>query len=247
MSGHSKWSSIKHQKGVTDARRGQLFTKLAREIIIAAREGGSNPEANFRLRLAMQKAKDHNMPQDNIERAVKKGSGELEGVSLVELVLEGYGPSGTAILVSALTDNRNRTIQEVRSSFTKHGGSMGESGCVAWLFDSRGVITVKTDGLSADDLALSAIDAGADDVKVEDDFVEVYTKPADLEKVRLVLEEKDMVITTSEISMVPKSLVLLDERAATQTLKLLDRLEEIDGVQNVFSNADFPDSVLEEA
>ena len=147
MSGHSKWHSIKHQKGVADARRGQLFTKLTREIIVAAREGGSNPEANFRLRLAVQKARDSNMPMDNIERAIKKGSGELEGGSLAEVVLEGYGPSGTAILVNALTDNRNRTIQEVRSIFTRHGSSLGESGCVAWLFDSKGVITIKTDEL----------------------------------------------------------------------------------------------------
>jgi YebC/PmpR family DNA-binding regulatory protein len=245
MSGHSKWASIKHQKGVADARRGQLFTKLTREIMIATREGGSNPEANFRLRLAVQKARDNNMPMDNIERAIKKGSGEIEGGGLTEVVLEGYGPSGTAILVNALTDNRNRTIQVVRSTFTRHGSSLGESGCVAWLFDSKGVITIKADNLDADELALSAIDAGAEDVKVENDYVEVYTKPEELEAVRTALEQQEMPITTSELSMVPKSLVPLDEKAATQALKLLDKLEEIDEVQNVFSNADFPDSVLE--
>jgi YebC/PmpR family DNA-binding regulatory protein len=245
MSGHSKWHSIKHQKGVADARRGQLFTKLTREIIVAAREGGSNPEANFRLRLAVQKARDNNMPLENIERAIKKGSGELEGGSLAEVVLEGYGPSGTAILVNALTDNRNRTIQEVRSTFTRHGSSLGESGCVAWLFDSKGVITVKADGLDADELALSAIDAGAEDVKVESDYVEVYTKPEELEAVRTALEQQNLDIDASEILMVPKSLIQLDEKAAMQALKLLDKLEEIDGVQNVFSNADFPDSILE--
>ncbi len=245
MSGHSKWASIKHQKGVTDARRGQLFTKLTREIIIAAREGGSNPETNFRLRLAIQKARDSNMPTDNIERSVKKGSGELEGASLTEVVLEGYGPSGTAILVNALTDNRNRTIQDVRSTFTRHGSSLGESGCVAWLFDSKGVITVKADNLDADELALTAIDTGAEDVKVESNYVEVYTKPEELETIRTALEQQDMPIATSELSMVPKSLVPLDDKAATQALKLLDKLEEIDEVQNVFSNADFPDAILE--
>jgi len=246
MSGHSKWHSIKHQKGVADARRGQLFTKLTREIIVAVREGGANPEANFRLRLAMQKAKDSNMPTDNIERSIKKGSGELGGASLSEVVLEGYGPNGTAILVEALTDNRNRTIQEVRSIFTKHGGSLGENGCVAWIFDARGVITVSTDGLDADDLALNAIDAGADDVKVESDYVEIYTRPEDLEAVRSALEAKKIPITTAEISQVAKTLVPLDEKAALQALKLLDRLEELDEVQRVSSNADFPDAVLEE-
>ncbi len=245
MSGHSKWASIKHQKGVTDARRGQLFTKLTREIIIASREGGSNPETNFRLRLAVQKARDNNMPTDNIERSIKKGSGELEGGSLAEVILEGYGPSGTAILVNALTDNRNRTIQEVRSAFTRHGGSLGESGCVAWIFDKKGVITIKADNLDADELALSAIDAGAEDVKVESDYVEVYTRPEELETVRTALEQQNLPIASSELSMVPKTLVQRDEKAATQALKLLDRLEEIDDVQNVFSNADFPDSILE--
>ncbi len=246
MSGHSKWASIKHQKGVTDARRGQLFTKLTREIIVAAREGGSNPEANFRLRLSVQKARDNNMPQENIERAIKRGSGELEGGSLAEVVLEGYGPSGTAILVKALTDNRNRTIQEIRNIFTRHGSSLGESGCVAWLFESKGVITIKADNLDADELALSAIDAGAEDVKVESGYVEVYTRPDELEMVRSALEEKGPPIDSSEILMVPKTLMPLDDKAAMQALKLLDKLEEIDDVQNVFSNADIPESIVEE-
>ena len=245
MSGHSKWSSIKHQKGVTDARRGQLFTKLTREIIIAAREGGGNSETNFRLRLAMQKAHDSNMPNENIERAIKRGTGELEGASLVEIVLEGYGPSGIAILVSALSDNRNRTIQEVRNIFSRHGGNLGESGCVAWLFESKGMITINTDDLDADDLALSAIDSGAEDVKVEGDYVEVYTKPDELEMVRKALEQKELDIASTELSMVPKTLIPLDEKAALQALKFLDKLEEIDEVQNVFSNADFPDAVIE--
>jgi len=246
MSGHSKWHSIKHQKGVTDARRGQLFTKLTREIIIAVREGGSNPDTNFRLRLAIQKARDNNMPMDNIERSMKKGSGELEGTSLTELVLEGYGPSGTAILVEALTDNRNRTIQEVRSTFTKHGCSLGESGCVSWIFDTKGLITVKTDSLDTDDLAMNAIDAGADDVKIESGYVEIYTMPEDLEAVRSALEAKNVTIASAELFKVPKTLVQLDDKAAVQTMKLLEKLEELDEVQHLSSNADFPDAVLEQ-
>lgn len=245
MSGHSKWHSIKHQKGVADARRGQLFTKLTREIVVAAREGGGNPEVNFRLRLSIQKARDSNMPTDNIERSIKKGTGELEGGILSEVTLEGYGPNGIAILVNALTDNRNRTIQDVRGTFTRHGCSLGESGCVAWLFDSKGVITIKTESIDADELALSAIDAGAEDVKVENGYVEVYTVPEELEKVRETLEKNEVEIESSELLMVPKSLVELDDKAAMQALKLLDRLEEIDDVQNVFSNADIPDSVVE--
>ncbi len=245
MSGHSKWHSIKHQKGVADARRGQLFTKLTRELIIAAREGGGNPEANFRLRLAVQKARDSNMPMDNIERAIKKGTGEIEGGALTEMVLEGYGPNGIAILVNALSDNRNRTLQEVRSTFTRHGGSLSESGSVAWLFDSKGVVTIKADNVDPDDLALAAIDAGAEDVKVESDYVEVYTNPQELEKVRAALEEQNTAIESSELLMVPKSMVQLEDKAAMQTLKLLERLEEIDDVQNVFTNADIPDSVAE--
>ena len=244
MSGHSKWASIKHQKGVADARRGQLFTKLTREIIVVVREGGNSPEANFRLRLAIQKARDNNMPLDNIDRAIKRGSGELEGASLTGLTLEGYGPNGTAILVQALTDNRNRTVQEVRSTFSRHGSSLGESGCVAWIFDSKGLITIKTDNLDADDLALSAIDAGAEDVKVESGYIEIYTKPEELEMIRSGLEQKNIATTSAELSTVPKTVVQLEEKAALQTLKLLDKLEELDDVQHVSSNADFPDSVL---
>ena len=245
MSGHSKWSSIKHQKGVTDARRGQLFTKLTRELIIAVREGGSNPEANFRLRLAIQRARDNNMPLDNIERAIKRGSGQTEGATLVEMVLEGYGASGTAILVRALTDNRNRTLQDVRNIFTRHGGSLGESGCVAWLFNSRGLITVETNELDADELALQAIDSGAEDVKIENKYIEIYTKPDELEMVRAALEQKNLPIASTELSMVPKTMVELEEKAALQMLKLLDKLDELDEVQHVSSNADFPNSILE--
>jgi len=245
MSGHSKWSSIKHQKGVTDARRGQLFTKLTREIIVAVREGGSNTEANFRLRLAMQKARDNNMPLDNIERAINRGSGQTEGANLVEMVLEGYGPSGVAILVQALSDNRNRTLQDVRNLFSRHGSSLGDSGCVSWLFDSRGLITVETNDLDAEELALQAIDAGAEDVKVENKYIEIYTKPDELEMVRTALEQKNLPIASAELSMSPKTMVELEEKAALQTLKLLDKLEELDEVQHVSSNADFPNSIVE--
>ena len=245
MSGHSRWSQIKRQKGVTDARRGQLFTKLAREIIVVVREGGSNPEANFRLRLAVQKARDNNMPLDNIERAIKRGSGHAEGASLAEMVLEGYGPNGVAILVTALSDNRNRTLQDVRNIFTRHGGNLGESGCVAWLFDSRGLITVETNAQDAEELALEAIDTGAEDVRIENNYIEVYTKPEELEPVREALGQKNIPIASAELSMVPKTIVELEEKAALQTLKLLDKLEELDEVQHVSSNADFPDAILE--
>jgi len=244
MSGHSKWAQIKRQKGVTDARRGQLFTKLAREIIVVVRQGGANAESNFRLRLAIQKARDSNMPAENIERAIKRGSGELGAASLSEIILEGYGPSGVAVLVEALTDNRNRTLQEVRSLFSRHGGSLGESGSVAWLFENMGVITVETDGVDSEELALLAIDAGADDVKVEKGYLEIRTNPQNLETVRRAIEQKKKVIS-AEVSLVPKSTVVLGEKEAIQTLKLLDRLEELDDVQRVFANVDYSESVLE--
>jgi len=245
MSGHSKWSSIKHQKGVTDARRGQLFTKLTREIIVVVRQGGSNPESNFRLRLAVQKARDNNMPLENIERAIKRGSGEIEGVTLAEMVLEGYGPGGAAILVQVLTDNRNRTLQDIRNIFSRHNGSLGESGCVAWLFDPRGLITVPINDLDAEELELQAIDAGAEDVKVENGYVEIYTKPEDMEKTRAAMEQQNLTIASSELIMTSKNMVELEEKPALQTLKLLDRLEELDEVQHVTTNADFPENILE--
>ena len=245
MSGHSKWSSIKHQKGVADARRGQLFTKLTREIIVVVRQGGSNPEANFRLRLAIQKARDSNMPTDNIEKAIKRGSGTLEGATLAEMVLEGYGPSGVAILVQALSDNRNRTLQDVRNVFSRSGGSLGESGCVAWLFESKGLIMIETKDLGAEELALQAIDAGAEDVNIENDPIEIYTKPEELEVVRTALEQQNLPITSAELSMTPKTMVEVEEKAALQALKLLDKLDGLDDVQHVFSNIDFSDSTLE--
>lgn len=244
MSGHSKWSKIKHRKGADDIKRGNIFTKLTREIIVAAREGGGSSDSNFRLRLAVQKARDSNMPMDNIDRAIKKGTGELGGGILAEMVLEGYGPNGIAILVNALSDNRNRTIQEVRSTFSRHGGSLGESGCVSWLFESKGIITIKAENVDADDLALAAIDAGAEDVKVESGYVEVYTIPEQLEKVRQALEKNEVKIESSELVKEPKSLIKLGEKSGLQAMKLLEKLEEIDDVQNVYSNADIPDSVM---
>jgi len=185
------------------------------------------------------------MPSDNIERAIKRGSGEIEGASLIEMVLEGYGPSGAAILVQALTDNRNRTLQDVRNTFSRGGGNMGESGCVAWIFDSKGLIAIKINDLDAEDLALQAIDTGAEDVMIENGCVEIYTKPDELEMVRTALEQKGLAIASAELSMVPKTMVELDEKAALQALKLLDKLEELDEVQHVSSNADFSDSILE--
>ncbi len=244
MSGHSKWANIKRQKGAADAKRGQLFTKLAREIIVAVREGGVNLDSNFRLRLAVQKARDNNMPSDNIERAIKKGSGEGGAGTLTEVTFEGYGPSGIAILVEALTDNRNRTVQDVRRLFTRHGGNLGESGCVSWLFESRGVITVEGNASDAEGIALRAIDAGAEDVKTENSYVEIYTQPQDLEKIRKVIEEKEQIVS-AEISPMPKTTVVLDENKAVQALNFLDELEALDDVQRVFSNMDFSDTTLE--
>jgi len=244
MSGHNKWSKIKNKKGVDDIKKGNLYTKLTREIIIAAKEGGGNMDSNFRLRLAVQKARDANMPLDNIDRAIGKGTGTGEGGALIEMTLEGYGPNGIAIMVSAVTDNKNRTVQEVRSSFTKHGGAMGENGCVAWMFKSRGVISINVEKSKEDEMELAAIDAGAEDVQVGGGIMEVYTKPDTLEKVRAALEAAKIPVESSEIQMVPETMVTLDEKGATQALKLLDRLEELDDVQNVYSNVDIPDSVM---
>ncbi|MFQ5924743.1 MAG: YebC/PmpR family DNA-binding transcriptional regulator [Dehalococcoidia bacterium] len=243
MSGHSKWAQIKRQKGVADTRRGQLFTKLSREIVVAARQGGDNPETNFRLRLAVQKARDDNMPLESIERAIKRGAGGSEGASLTEAVYEGYGPGGAAILLEAVTDNRNRTTAEVRNVFSRGGGSLGEGGCVTWIFESKGVITVEA--MDAEELALYVIDAGAEDIKIIDGSLEIHTKLEDLEGLRKALEEKNLAIVSAEVVMVPKSTVMLEEKAALQTLRLLDRIEELDEVQRVFTNADFPNAALE--
>jgi YebC/PmpR family DNA-binding regulatory protein len=244
MAGHSKWKQIKHQKGVADAKRSQVFTKFAREITVAAKQGGPDPDSNPRLRLAIDRAREQNMPKDNIERAIERATGGGEAAALEEIIYEGYGPGGIAVLVQALTDNRNRTVSEVRNVFAKAGGSLGESGSVAWQFETRGVITVDANGADADELALSAIDSGADDVRVEDGAVEVYTRPEALVQVRRALEEASIAVASAEIASVAKSTVTLDPHQAEQALRLLDRLDELDDVQRVSSNADFPEEVL---
>ena len=244
MSGHSKWSTIKRQKGITDNKRGQLFTKLGREITVAARQGGPDPETNPRLRLAFDRARDANMPKDTMARAAKRGAGPTEGAELQEITYEGYGPGGVAILVSAVTDNRNRTASDIRNVFAKAGGSLGESGSVGWQFETRGVIALDTSGGDAEELALRAMDSSADDVKVDGDAVEVYARPDMLESVRGSLTEAGLAIVSAEIAQVPKNTIALDARHAEQTLRLLDKLDELDDVQSVSSNADFPDEVL---
>jgi len=247
MGGHSHWSQVKRQKGASDAKRGQIFTKLGREIMIAAREGGGDPEMNSRLRLVLAKARENNMPADTVDRAIKRGTGQLEGaVQLVAATFEGYGPGGVAILVDVLADNRNRAVSSLRSTFSRGGGSLGESGCVAWQFDSKGLILIEASDSDPEEIALMAIDAGAEDVEVEDKRVEVHTAPGDLEKVRRTLEEMEVPVVSADLSMLPKSTVSLDDKQALQVLKLLDNLEELDDVQRVYSNGDFPDEVLVE-
>jgi YebC/PmpR family DNA-binding regulatory protein len=245
MSGHSKWHSIKHAKGLADAKRGQLFTKLTREIIIAVRQGGSNPDGNARLRLAIQKAKDARMPGDNIKRAIEKGEGNTEGSQMVEATFEGYGPGGSAIMVDIVSDNRNRAVQELRSAFTRSGGNLGENGSVAWMFENRGVITVSNEDKNIDDLTLSAIDAGAEDVIPQSDYIEIYTAPSELEMVRKALEKSGVEVQSAELSKIPKTTISLDEHSSLQTLRMLERLEEMDDVQNVYSNVDFTDEIME--
>ncbi len=246
MSGHSKWATIKRAKGATDAKRGQLFTKLAKEIVVAVRQGGPDRNGNIRLRLAIQKARDNNMPADNVDRAIKKASGEgTDGDQMAEVIYEGYAPGGAAILCEALTDNRNRTASDVRATFAKAGGNLAEAGAVVWQFESRGVVVVEAPPETAEELAMAAIDAGAEDFETFDSVLQVYSAPAEMEEVRRTLSERDASITSSEVAMMPKNTIELDESTALRTLRLLDQLEELDDVQRVFSNADFPDSALE--
>lgn len=245
MSGHSKWAQIKRQKATTDARKGQTFTKMAREITVAVRQGGPDPESNFRLRLALQKSREVNMPSENIERAIKRGSGATEGATLEEISYEGYGPGGAAILVQATTDNRNRAAADVRSIFTRSGGALGETGSVGWQFDARGVISIELGSQSADDITLLAIDAGAVDFKEEDGLLEVYTEPANMEAVRRELERAKVKIISAETGMVPKNVISLDDHTAGQVMRLMDRLEDLDDVQRVFSNVNISDALME--
>jgi YebC/PmpR family DNA-binding regulatory protein len=229
---------------VNDARRGALFTKLSREIIIAAKQGGADPSMNLRLRLAVQRAKASNVPNDNIERAIAKAAGAGDTEQLDEITYEGYGPGGTAILVAVLTDNRNRTVAEVRHRFSRAGGNLGETGSVGWQFEPKGVITIPANGKDADEIALQAIDAGAEDVQVEGDVIEVQTDPASLETVRKALEAGGLEIENADFAMIPKVMIELDEKTAHQALKLIDALEDLEDVQRVYSNADFNDDVL---
>ncbi|MBF8267776.1 MAG: putative transcriptional regulatory protein [Dehalococcoidia bacterium] len=250
MSGHSHWSTIKHQKGTSDVKRGQMFTKMAREIAVAVRQGGGeeNPDMNMHLRLALQKAKENNLPQENIERAIKRGAGSGEGAqdTLEEATYEGYGPGGVAIMLQALTDNRNRTSSEVRSTFAKLGGSLGGAGCVSWNFDLRGVIAAEVNPKEGEEIALAVIDAGAEDFSLDGSYLEIYASLESFESLRKALEQRGVKVTSAELSMVPKTTVLLDAKSALQTLRLLDRLEELDDVQKVYTNADFPDEALEQ-
>ena len=248
MSGHSKWSTIKHQKGAADAKRGVLFTKLSREISLAVREGGGvDPDMNFKLRLALDRAKGNNMPQDSISRAVKRGSGEGgDGESLEQVTYEGYGPGGGAILLQAVTTNRNRTAADVRSAFNRGGGNLGESGCVAWNFDLRGVVTVDIDDEDrAEELGLLAIDAGAEDIQIDEGVLEVFAPVENLQEVQTTIQAEGVPVRSAEMSMVPKTTIALGDKEAEQTLRLLDTLEDLDDVQKAFTNADFPTEVLE--
>jgi len=250
MSGHSKWSTIKRAKGAADAKRGALFTKLARDIVLAVRDGGGgDPDMNFRLRLAIDKAKSNNMPQDNIVRSIKRATGEGgEGKEeFEEIIYEGYGPGGGAILLQAFTTNRNRTASDVRSAFNKIGGSLGESGCVSWNFEKKGVITVETeDSDKADELSLLAIEAEADDVKYEDGVLEIFSTPEKLQGIQEVMDQNSVDVSSSDISLVPKTTIALDAKSSEQTLRLLDNLEELMDVQKAYTNADFPPEVLEQ-
>ncbi|MBF0217568.1 MAG: YebC/PmpR family DNA-binding transcriptional regulator [Candidatus Omnitrophica bacterium] len=245
MSGHSKWATIKHKKGAADAKRGKLFTKLIREITVAAREGGGNQDANPRLRLAVQKAKEANMPSDNVDRAIKKGTGELAGVSYENVSFEGYGISGVAIIVEGLTDNKNRTTSDVRSIFTKRGGNMAGQGSVAFQFEKKGLFTVKNEGLKEEELMSLALDAGAEDMTLESDVFEITCPPQDFDKVRVFLTKAKVKIESGELTMIPKNTVKVNDiETAKKMLQLVEELEDNDDVQNVYANFDIPDEIL---
>jgi len=246
MSGHSKWSTIKRQKGANDAKRGAMFTKVAREVAVAARTGGGDPDANYRLRLAIEKARSINMPADNIKRAIEKATGGGDADQYEEIIYEGYGPGGVAILVEAATDNRNRTAAEVRSIFAKAGGQLAGSGAVAWQFEPRGLVTVAVDGTDADEVALAAIDAGAVDVDVESDPIEIYTEPGDLERVRQALESSGVNVEAAESAMLAKQTVSLDADHVRKALRLVELLEDLDDVQRVTANVDIPEELMAE-
>ncbi len=246
MSGHSKWHNIKLRKSKVDAQKGKMFTKVAREIIIAAREGGGDPAGNFRLRVVIEKARGVNMPQENIKRAIQKGTGDSKDASAFEEILyEGYGPAGVALLISVVTDNRNRTAADVRNILSRNGGSLGESGCVLWMFDKKGIFTFSSEKVNEDDIFMVATDAGADDVNSEDGNIEVTCVPQDFQSLRETLEKNGFIPEDSKISMLPKTTVSLDEDGARKVLKLIDLLEDYDDVQEVYSNFDISDEIME--
>lgn len=246
MSGHSKWAQVKHKKAVVDAKRGKIFSKIAKEIAVAARLGGGDPDGNPRLRTVMEKAREVNMPSENIKRAIMKGTGELPGVSYEESIYEGYGPGGTAILLEVLTDNRNRTVSEIRHIITKNGGNLGEAGCVAWMFEKKGYILVEKTKIDEDSLMSAAIEAGAEDMKNDpgEDSYEIITAPEDVNKVKAALEAAGIPASLAEITMLPKSYVALDEKSAEQMIRLVDALEDHEDTQNVYTNFDIPDEVM---
>jgi YebC/PmpR family DNA-binding regulatory protein len=246
MSGHSKWHNIRLRKARVDAQRGKIFTKLAREIIMAAREGGGDPASNAKLRDAIEKARAASMPQDNITRAIQRATGELAGVQYEEIVYEGYGAGGVAIMVQALTDNRNRTVSELRSIFTRHGGNLGEAGCVAWMFDPRGVIIVPRNEMEEDTLLEIVLDAGAQDLKTDQRSYEVTTRPEDFERVKSTLAEDSIALESAEVTMVPQSTVTVAGKESEHILKLMEALEDRDDIQHVYANFDIPESVMEQ-
>lgn len=243
MAGHSKWANIKHRKGAQDARRGKIFTKLIKEIITAARIGGGDIDANPRLRAAVAAAKAENMPKDNWERAIKKGTGDLEGVNYEEATYEGYGPGGAAIFVDALTDNKNRAVSEIRHALTKHGGNMGENGCVAYMFDQKGYLVVEKGATDEDTLMEVALDAGAEDVREDGSNFEVITAPEDLEAVKTAVDGADIATIAAEVTMLPQTMTPVDGETAQKLIKLIDALEDCDDVQKVYTNADIPDDL----
>jgi len=245
MSGHSKWSQIKRKKGEKDAARGKIFTKIIREITVAAREGGGDPGGNSRLRLAIQMAKENNMPQDNITRAIKKGTGELEGVSYEEVSYEGYGPGGVALMIDTLTDNKNRTAAEIRHVLNRHSGNLGEAGCVAWVFDKKGVVFVPKTSCDEERLMSVALEAGAEDVRDEGDGFEVFTAVVDFDTVRQAIAGAKIAYDSAEIQRIPKNLVKLEGEDARKVVKLMEGLEDLDDVQKVSANFDVPPDVLD--
>lgn len=246
MSGHSKWSTIKRKKGAADAKRGKIFTRLIKEITVAARMGGGDPDGNPRLRSAIAVAKAENMPKDNIERGIKKGTGELEGAVYEEVSYEGYGPGGVAVMVECMTDNRNRTVADIRHYFSKSGGNLGESGCVSWMFDKKGSLLVDRSATSEEELMEAAIDAGAEDVVEEENEFQVLTAPEDFDAVREALEARGISFLEASVSLIPKNTVdLTEEKTAKQLLKLLESLEDHDDVQNVSANFDIPEELME--